>query len=122
MKIILVNILAFLSIVAHGSQVSEHILGFDPSETGIQFRVESDGCTSKSDFSIAIHESHPVQIELIRDVPDNCESYVAYGETINFSWEETGLKLDDRFVIVNPLSIITVVSDSQRVPIPELPH
>lgn len=96
--------------IANPSEVSESLFGLSPGPQGLSFQVYSGGCTDKEDFQVRILESFPMQLELIRINPDYCRAYIPYGVDITYSWEDLGLRAGDKFTVINPLRITTIVN------------
>jgi len=91
----------------------EELLGLQVGADGVTFQVFSGGCTTIEDFRIERFASDPIQLLLVRVVPDLCEAYLPYGTTIRYSYESLGLDNGQRFRVLNPMAPIQVVKASQ---------
>jgi hypothetical protein len=85
------------------SPTIEVLKGFTSNHKGITVQVESNGCTSKSNFEISILESYPVQIRVERTKPDWCRGYLQYGTVLKYSYAELGLRSGSMFFLVNEI-------------------
>lgn len=109
-------ILAFAMTVTSGLAVAESATAPEPEKifgqssdfSGLTFQVYSGGCTSKNSFKVRILESFPVQVELVRTIPDYCRAYFPYGQKIKYSWQELGLSENDQLQVINDRRIVTV--------------
>lgn len=86
------------------SAVLVELLGFTSNKTGVTYRVRSGGCTSKKHFGIVQIETSPMQLQLLREVPDYCEAFIPYGTDITFTWEELGLTDGTKFIVSNQIA------------------
>lgn len=119
--IILATLLLFLIVpgaalstdVAQDAGVVEQLYGLQVGPEGITFQVFSGGCTTKENFRIQRFTADPIQILLIRVVPDLCEAFRPYGTTLTYSYESLGLENGQSFIVLNPLSPIKVVKQPQ---------
>jgi hypothetical protein len=105
-KVILGIFLFLLSFPAFAHRI-ETIYGYTVNENGITYKVQSNRCTYRQDFSFEVRESYPHQIILYRDKEDNCESMFAHLVDITLTWGELNLPSQQRkdgvdFVIGNP--------------------
>lgn len=91
----------------------EELFGLQVGPEGVTFQVFSGGCTTIEDFRIERFASDPIQLLLVRVVPDLCEAYLPYGTTIRYSYESLGLDTGQRFRVLNPMAPIQVVKGSQ---------
>ena len=80
----------------------EPVYGVSARASGVTVRMASNGCTHKSDMTVAVSKGGPRQILLIaRRRPDVCKNP---GQAeITYSWTELGLKADQAFAFANPL-------------------
>lgn len=118
----LIVLLAFLLLVpaaalsadaAQDTGVVEHLYGMQVGPEGVTFQVFSGGCTTKEHFRIERFTADPVQLLLIRVVPDLCEAFRPYGTTLTYSYESLGLENGQRFIVLNPQSPVKVVKQPQ---------
>ena len=86
----------------------EPLLGLVIRRSGITFQVPSSGCTEKSDFTVEVLESFPLQLRLIRLEEDPCDAFEPLGTRIRFSYKELGMQRGDKFRVVNPLGTAEV--------------
>ena len=86
----------------------EELFGYTTSEKGITFQVQTNGCTTKSNFKILTQEGDPVEVYLIRLIQDPCLADPPYGLSITFDWKELPLRRGEYFSIKNKLSKIRV--------------
>jgi hypothetical protein len=84
------------------------LLGFAVDKNGISVQVPSGGCSVKNDLSVDIRESEPAQLVIKRKEADDCEGNFPFGKKFRFSWKDLGLKLGQKFLLVNPLSELAV--------------
>ena len=85
----------------------EPLLGLLYRSEGFAFQVQSTGCTEKSHFVVrrlSPEGQISSQLLLIRVVPDYCDAYVPFGVRVSYSYKELGLKEDEPFTLLNPLS------------------
>jgi hypothetical protein len=119
----IVFILAFFALLIPGGNSTqdtgqetgtvEQLLGLQVGPEGVIFQVFSGGCTTKDDFRIERFQADPVQLLLIRLEPDTCEAFIPYGTTIRYSYESLELENGQRFIVLNPMTPIKVVKESQ---------
>lgn len=84
--------------VASGSaQATEVVLGFMVDETGVTYRVASNGCTGKRDFAVRVLPTTPRHLDLVRLHGDPCDGQIPHGVELTFSWSELGLEAGDRW-------------------------
>lgn len=105
-----------IALSADGAQdtgVVEQLYGMQVGPEGVMFQVFSGGCTTKEHFRIERFTADPVQILLIRVVPDLCEAFRPYGTTLTYSYESLGLENGQRFIVLNPKSPIKIVKQPQ---------
>ena len=91
---------------------AEPLLGLLYSSEGLEFQVQSAGCTEKSHFVVqrlSPEGQISSQLLLIREVPDYCDAYVPFGARISYSYEELDLEEDEPFTVLNPLSNYRVI-------------
>ena len=83
----------------------EPLLGYVNNSEGLTFQVFSGGCTGKDSFYIQFEnqDNNQLAIALYRKTPDYCRAYYPYGKLIYFSYEELGIKTDQRFKISNQI-------------------
>lgn len=86
---------------AQGAGAAEIILGFMVDETAITYRVQSNGCTGKRDFSVRVLATNPRHLDLVRIHPDPCEAPLPFGIDVTFTWSELGLVAGDRWEVGN---------------------
>lgn len=86
----------------------EPLMGLLIRRNAIIFQVLSNGCTAKDDFQLAVLESTPLQLRLIRLREDPCDAYLPLGTHIRFSYQELGIQRGDKFRVVNPLATLEV--------------
>ena len=85
---------------------AEPLLGLLYSGEGLEFQVQSTGCTEKSHFVVqrlSPESQISSQLLLIRVVPDYCDAHVPFGVRISYSYKELGLEEDELFTLLNPL-------------------
>lgn len=80
----------------------EPVYGVTASRAGVTVRLASNGCTRKSDLTVALSKGQPRPIVLVvRRRPDACKNP---GQAeITYGWAELGLKPDQAFSFANPL-------------------
>ena len=86
---------------------AEPLLGLLYSGEGLEFQVQSTGCTEKSPFVVqrlSPEGQISSQLLLIRVVPDYCDAYVPFGVRISYSYKELGLEEGEPFRLLNSLS------------------
>ena len=92
--------------------LAEPILGVIYHEKGLEFQVQSTGCTEKDHFvmqRLSLDSQVISQLLLIRVQPDFCDAYVPFGVRISYSYDELGLEENESFTLLNPLSSYRVV-------------
>lgn len=102
------GVLASIPVSISPRQDLEPLLGVVFHDPGIVFQVSSNGCTQKSDFSVEVMESYPLQIRLTRLNPDPCDAYVPLGELIFYRYNELGIVPGNELRVVNPLGTVVV--------------
>ncbi|MDB5460248.1 MAG: hypothetical protein JWO72_1989 [Caulobacteraceae bacterium] len=82
----------------------EPIYGVTVGKEAITVRVASNGCTRKSDLTVAVAKNPPRPMVLIaRKHPDTCRSVAAGHAEVVYSFEELGLDAGQPFALANPL-------------------
>lgn len=96
--------LLFLATPALAAQIPaiEPVYGVTASGAGVTVRMASNGCTRKSDLTVALSKGQPRPILLVaRRRPDACKTP---GQVeVTYSWDELGLKPGQAFSFANPL-------------------
>ena len=83
----------------------EPIYGVIVGKTGVTVRLASNGCTKKSDLTMAVGKNPPRPLLLIaRKHPDTCQSFAAGHAEVVYSFEELGLEPGQPFSLANPLT------------------
>ena len=94
-------------IAAHAAESAPlRLLGVPVVEDGLSFQVPTGGCTSKSSLQVRLQATNPgpVEIELVRVVPDECKGLFPEGINVVFTWTELGAARDRGAKILNPFS------------------
>ena len=78
-------------------------ISFDGSKMTLV--VGSNGCTQISDFEVRITEGDKADIAVARIKPDLCRAIVPDGVTLNWTYEELGLKKGQPVIVKNPLVV-----------------
>jgi hypothetical protein len=82
----------------------EPIYGISANRQAITIRLASNGCTKKSDLTVAVGKNPPRPMLLIaRKHPDPCRSFAAGHAEIVYSYEELGLDPNQPFTLANPV-------------------
>ena len=82
----------------------EPIYGLSANRQAITFRLASNGCTKKSDLTVAVAKNPPRPMVLIaRKHPDACRSFAAGHAEVVYSFVELGLNPDQPFTLANPM-------------------
>jgi hypothetical protein len=82
----------------------EPIYGVSATRQAITFRLASNGCTKKSDLTVAVAKNPPRPMVLIaRKHPDPCRSFAAGHAEIVYTFEELGLDPNEPFTLANPM-------------------
>ena len=68
-------------------------------------RVDSNGCTQASDFSVSVTDGEPAEISLVRDKPDLCKALVPDGVELRWTYEQLGLEAGTAARIGNALKL-----------------
>jgi hypothetical protein len=68
-------------------------------------RVDSNGCTQASDFSVSVTDGDPASIRLVRDTPDLCKALVPDGVELRWTYDELGLQAGTAARIENALKL-----------------
>ncbi len=90
----------------------EPIYGVVVGKAGVTVRLASNGCTKKSDLTVAVSKSSARPLVLIaRKHPDTCKSFAAGRAEVVYSFAELGIELGQAFSLANPL-----VSDPSPAP------
>jgi hypothetical protein len=92
-----------------GEQTSEAdlepIYAASLGRAGLTVRVNSNGCTKKSDFTTQLLDGWPGSTLILkRTRPDLCRAFVAGGAELVFGYGELGLKPNGQIVLANPLT------------------
>lgn len=66
-------------------------------------RVDSNGCTSASDFELAVTDGEPAEVTLKRTKPDNCRALLAEGVELRWTYADLGLEPGAPVRVLNPL-------------------
>lgn len=109
----LVTVVFCLNVFADGFPSSptlpteEHLLGVKRVEGGLEFQVQSGGCTERDDFYFNIEKENMGNdlylIQMIRKTPDSCEAYVPKGVVIFVPFSELNIPDGSSYQIINPL-------------------
>jgi hypothetical protein len=82
----------------------EPVYGVSVGKQGLTVRLASNGCTKKSDLTVAVGKNPPRPLVLIaRKHPDTCKSFAAGHAEVAWSFEELGLEPGQAFSVANPL-------------------
>ena len=73
--------------------------------TALVVRVDSNGCTQASDFSVSVTDGDPAEISLVRDKPDYCKALVPDGVELRWTYAELGLEAGTTARIENALKL-----------------
>lgn len=67
--------------------------------------ANTQGCTSRSDFQVDVEQYHDdiFTVRLQRNEDDLCEETIPWGIQLGFGFEELGVPLGGRVVVLNPL-------------------
>jgi len=85
-------------------QEQEAIYSAAMGRAGLTARVNSNGCTKRSDFKVQVLEGYPAAtVILTRIKPDLCRAFAAGGTDIVFSYEDMGMRPTASIVLANPL-------------------
>jgi hypothetical protein len=69
-------------------------------------RVDSNGCTDASAFSVEVSEGDgPTAVTLTRSRPDLCKALVPEGVELRWTFEELGLKSGAPVAVTNPVRL-----------------
>jgi hypothetical protein len=80
----------------------EPVYGATAASAGVTVRLASNGCTRKSDLTVALSKGQPRPILLIaRKHPDACKT--PGRAEITWTWDELGLNAGQAFSLANPL-------------------
>lgn len=80
----------------------EPVYGVSANRAGVTVRLPSNGCTRKTDLTLAISKGQPRPTVLVaRRRPDACST--PGRAEITYTWEELGLKAGQAFSFANPL-------------------
>ncbi|MBU2710495.1 hypothetical protein [Zooshikella harenae] len=105
----IISLIATLAIstTTFAEGVKEVLMGFDIEPNSIVLHVASGGCTSKSDFKIDIknnkNEQPPLQLTVLRLVPDYCEAHIPNGIELYYDRAALGLSGDIEFTLTNTI-------------------
>ena len=82
----------------------EPVYGVSVGKQGVTIRLASNGCTKKSDLTVAVskHPARPLML-IARKHPDTCKSFAAGRAEVVYSFEELGLEPGQAFSLANPL-------------------
>ena len=82
----------------------EPVYGVSVGKQGVTVRLASNGCTKKSDLTVAVGKNSTRPLVLIaRKHPDTCRSFAADRAEVAWSFEELGLEPGQAFSLANPL-------------------
>jgi hypothetical protein len=82
----------------------EPVYGVTVGKQGLTVRLASNGCTKKSDLTVAVGNNPPRPLVLIaRKHPDTCKSFAAGHAEVAWSFEDLGLEPGQAFTLANPL-------------------
>lgn len=82
----------------------EPVYGVTVGKQGVTVRLASNGCTRKSDLTVAVGKSSARPLLLIaRKHPDTCKSFAAGHAEVAWSFEELALEPGQPFSLANPL-------------------
>lgn len=82
----------------------EPVYAVSAAKAGLTVRLASNGCTRKSDLTVAVSNAPPRPLVLIaRRHADQCRSLGAGHVDVVWSYEELGLKSGEAFSLANPL-------------------
>jgi len=100
----------------------------DPDlESVIYWRVIADdilvvhanthGCTSRSDFTVNVEQYHDsiYTVRLSRENVDRCSDEIPWGIQLGFGFEELGVPMGGRIIVLNPLDERPWDWDEERV-------
>ena len=83
------------------SKSSETLLGFNSDNEGIYFTVESNGCTSKKSFEVAVDlNCKTPSIEIYRIAEDYCKM-APFSLKIMYTWKELNIEKVPKFKVLN---------------------
>ncbi len=83
----------------------EPIYGVSVGKAGVTVRLASNGCTRKSDLTVAVVKNPPRPLVLIaRKHPDTCRSSAVDRAEATWTFEELGLDPGQPFSLANPLA------------------
>ena len=103
MKLIKYFLLMFISCSLFASEEIEIIRGMMPSDTSITFNVDSNGCTSKEDFSVTVNRKGDHTVLFLKRIhEDLCRGYMPMGTKISFTYEELNIP-EGEFMVANPV-------------------
>ena len=82
----------------------EPVYAVSASREAITIRLASNGCTKKSDLTIAVAKNPSRSLLLIaRKHPDTCRSFAAGHVEVVYSFAELGLDPNQPFALANPV-------------------
>jgi hypothetical protein len=88
--------------LAQGVPGIEPVYGVSANRAGVTVRMASNGCTGKTDLTVALSKGQPRPILLIaRKHPDACKT--PGRADITYAWQELGLAPGQAFSFANPL-------------------
>ena len=67
--------------------------------------ASTQGCTSRSDFTVNVEQYHEdvFTVRLVRDDEDRCERDIPWGIQLGFGFEELGVPIGGRVIVLNPI-------------------
>ena len=68
-------------------------------------RADSNGCTAKDDFALALSEGNVTDITLTRRSPDLCKALAPDGVELRWTYAELGLNSGDAVRVTNPVRL-----------------
>ena len=84
-------------------EVAEAIRTAYVHDGSLVVRVDSNGCTSASDFELAVTDGEPAEVTLKRTKPDNCRALLAEGVELRWTYADLGLEPGAPVRVLNPL-------------------
>lgn len=93
------------STVAEAAPAGEALRAARFDGAALVVRVDSNGCTHASDFSVSVTDGDPARISLVRNNPDHCKALVPDGVELRWSYEQLGLEAGTAARIENALKL-----------------
>jgi hypothetical protein len=82
----------------------EPIYAIAMGRAGVTVRVNSNGCTKKTDFTTQVLDGWPAATFILkRTRPDMCRAFVAGGTELTFDYDELRIAPTAALVLANPL-------------------